>query len=46
MMSESKEAYFFSKRMGHKKISTTIDVYGHLSYKVRKEIVQATDKYI
>lgn len=46
MMSDGKEAYLFSKRMGHKKISTTIDVYRHLSNKVRKEIAQSTDKYI
>ena len=46
MMSEGKEAYLFSKRMGHKSISTTINVYGHLSNKTRKELAQATDKYI
>lgn len=46
MMSEGKEAYLFSKRMGHKNISTTINVYGHLSNKTRKELAQATDKYI
>ena len=45
-MSKGKEAYIFSKRMGHKNINTTINVYGHLSNKVRKEIAQATDKYI
>ena len=36
MMSKGKEAYIFSKRMGHKNINTTINVYGHLSNKVRK----------
>ncbi|MCI8575817.1 MAG: site-specific integrase [Bacilli bacterium] len=46
MMSEGKEPYMFSKRIGHKNISTTIDVYGHLSNKVRKELAQSTDKYI
>lgn len=46
MMSEGKEAYLFSKRMGHKSISTTINVYGHLSNKTRKELAQATDKYL
>ena len=45
MMAEGKEAYMFSKRMGHKKINTTIDVYGHLSNQARKEIAQSTDKY-
>lgn len=46
MMAEGKEAYLFSKRIGHKNISTTIDIYGHLSNKTRKELAQATDKYI
>ena len=46
MMAEGKEAYLFSKRMGHKNISTTINVYGHLSNKTRKELAQATDKYL
>lgn len=46
MMSEGKEAYLFSQRMGHKNIKTTIDVYGHLSNEIRKEIAQSTDKYI
>lgn len=46
MMAEGKEAYLFSKRIGHKNISTTIDIYGHLSNKTRKELAQATDKYL
>ena len=46
MMAEGKEAYLFSKRIGHKNISTTIDIYGHLSNKTRKELAQATHKYI
>ena len=46
MMAEGKEAYLFSKRIGHKNISTTIDIYGHLSNKARKELAQATDKYL
>lgn len=46
MMSEGKEAYMFSKRMGHKNISTTINKYGHLSEKVKKEVAESTDKYI
>jgi len=33
-MSERKEAYLFSQRMGHKNIKTTINVYGHLSNEV------------
>ena len=45
MMGEGKKEYLFSKRMGHKNISTTINKYGHLSNEVRKEIAQTTDKY-
>lgn len=46
MMSEGKEAYLFSQRMGHKNIQTTINVYGHLSNETRKEVAKTTDKYI
>ena len=46
MMAEGKSEYLFSKRMGHKNIMTTINKYGHLSSKVRKEVAQITDKYI
>jgi len=46
MMSEGREAYLFSQRMGHKNIQTTINVYGHLSNDIRKEIATVTDKYI
>lgn len=46
MMSEGKEAYMFSKRMGHKSISITINKYGHLSEQIKKEVAQSTDKYI
>ncbi len=46
MMMEGKEAYLFSKRMGHKNIQTTINKYGHLSERVRKEVANSTDKYI
>ncbi len=46
MMSEGREAYLFSQRMGHKNIQTTINVYGHLSNDIRKEIATTTDKYI
>lgn len=45
MMSEGKELYLFSQRIGHKKIDTTISKYGHLSTEVRKELAQTTDKY-
>ena len=45
MMSEGKEAYLFSRRMGHKNIDTTINIYGHLSNKIKKELANSTDKY-
>lgn len=45
MMSEGKEAYLFSQRMGHKNIKTTINVYGHLSNETKKEVAKTTDKY-
>lgn len=46
MMAEGKKEYLFSKRMGHKNIQTTINVYGHLSEEIRKEVAESTDKYI
>ncbi len=46
MMAEGKEAYMFGKRMGHQSINTTINKYGHLSEKIKKEVAQSTDKYI
>lgn len=46
MMAEGKEAYLFSRRMGHKNISTTINVYGHLSDETKKEVAQAINKYL
>jgi len=45
MMSEGKELYLFSKRIGHSTINTTVNKYGHLSNKVKKEIASSTDKY-
>ena len=46
MMSEGKELYHISERIGHKRYSTTVNEYGHLSNKTRKEIALITDKYI
>lgn len=46
MMAENKELYNISERIGHKNFNTTINKYGHLSNKVRKEIAGVTDKYI
>ncbi len=46
MMTEGKELYHISQRLGHTNYSTTVNKYGHLSNKIRKEIAQSTDKYI
>ena len=46
MMTEGKDPYAFSIRMGHKSIKTTIDEYGHLSKKLRREVAEITDKFI
>lgn len=46
MMSEEKELYLISEKLGHTSFSTTVNKYGHLSNKVRKEIAKVTDKYI
>lgn len=46
MMSEGWELYHISRRLGHKNYSTTVDKYGHIESKVRKEIAKTTDKYI
>lgn len=45
MMSEGWELYHISKRIGHKNFSTTVDKYGHIEEKTRKEIAKTTDKY-
>ena len=46
MMSEGKELYQISQRLGHASYNTTVDKYGHLSNKTRKEIAEITDKYV
>lgn len=46
MMGEGKELYHISGRIGHINYSTTVNKYGHLSNKIRKEIAEITDKYI
>ena len=46
MMMEGKELYHISQRIGHSSYNTTVDKYGHLSNKTRKEIARITDKYI
>ncbi len=45
MMSEGWEMYAISKRIGHSNIQTTINTYGHITEKVRKEMANTTDKY-
>ena len=46
MMAEGKELYLFSERIGHINYSTTVNKYGHLSNKVRKEMAELTDKFL
>jgi Site-specific recombinase XerD len=46
MMTDGWELYHISKRLGHSNYSTTVNKYGHLENKVRKEIAKTTDKYI
>ena len=46
MMADGWELYHISKRLGHSNYSTTVNKYGHLENKVRKEIAKTTDKYI
>lgn len=46
MMSEGWELYHISKRLGHKNYATTVDKYGHIEGKIRKEIAKTTDKYM
>ena len=46
MMSEGQPLEYFSKKIGHKKILTTVDEYGHLSNKVRREMAEFTDKFV
>lgn len=46
MMAEGKELYLISERLGHINYSTTVNKYGHLSNKTRKEIAKVTDKYL
>lgn len=45
MMEEEKELYLISERIGHSNYSTTVNKYGHLSNKIRKEVALTTDKY-
>ena len=45
MMTEGKELYQISERLGHSNYNTTVNKYGHLSNQIRKEIAQTTDKY-
>lgn len=45
MMTEGWNMYVISNRLGHKKITTTINTYGNITEKVRKEMACTTDKY-
>ena len=45
MMSEGKDMYVISNKLGHTDINTTIKTYGHITKEIRKEMATATDKY-
>lgn len=45
MMTEGWNMYVISNRLGHKKITTTINTYGNITEDVRKEMALTTDKY-
>ena len=46
MMTEGKQLYQISPRIGHSNYSTTVNKYGHLSNEIKKEIAKTTDKYL
>lgn len=46
MMAEGWELYHISKRLGHSNYATTVNKYGHLENKIRKEIAETTDKFL
>ena len=46
MMTEGKELYQISSRIGHNNYSTTVNKYGHLSNEIKKDIANSTDKYL
>lgn len=46
LMAEEKQLYQISGRIGHSNYSTTVNRYGHLSSKKRKEIAEITDKFL
>lgn len=46
MMTEGKQLYQISPRIGHSNYSTTVNKYGHLSNEIKKEIANTTDKYL
>lgn len=45
LMSEGWELYHISRRIGHLNYATTVDKYGHMDDKLRKEVAKTTDKY-
>lgn len=46
MMKEDVPLYIISKILGHTSYKTTVDKYGHISSKKRKEITKITDNLI
>lgn len=45
MMTEGWEIYVIQNRLGHKRITTTVDTYGNIADKIKKEMANTTDKY-
>lgn len=46
MMADGWKLYHISKRLGHSNYATTVNKYGHLENKIRKEIAKTTDKFL
>ena len=44
LMEQGWELYHISERLGHSNYNTTVNRYGHLSNKVRKEVAESTAK--
>jgi site-specific recombinase XerD len=45
MYAEGWDLHYISGTLGHKKYSTTVDRYGHITKRQRKEMADTTDKY-
>lgn len=45
MMSENWELYHISRTLGHSNFNTTVNKYGYITKKIRKELALTTDKF-